>query len=65
MPFTDDDLYDDLMSRTDDHRERYGDPCPHCHALRWMGDCPNCTPHDEDDADAEFFRLSGLWTPVD
>lgn len=50
MTFEDDDY--EFNARYDDHRERYGDPCPGCGTLRWQGDCPKCwdEPLDGDEA---------------
>lgn len=39
----------DLMTASDELRERFGDACPGCGTLRWQGDCPICTPLDEGD----------------
>jgi hypothetical protein len=35
-------------ARYDDHRERYGDPCPGCGTLRWQGDCGKCNRGEDE-----------------
>jgi hypothetical protein len=48
-------------ARFDDHRERFGDPCPRHGTLRWGGDCPTCwQAEDEAAAAAELASEAAL-----
>jgi hypothetical protein len=51
---------DEFNATYDDKRERYGDPCPGCGALRYGGDCGRCMADDELDAGNQLAAAEGM-----